>query len=80
MQNDEKWIEEAVKIFRNGCLDLQKQLSEAADGTLLEVSDQQIIEKIEPLLKDIQQKAIQEAIEKSQVNTDYRRCNKCKKK
>ena len=80
MQNDEKWIEEAVMIFRNGCLDLQKELAQAPGGTFLEVSDQQIMEKIEPLLKDIQQKAIQEAIGKSQVNPDYRRCNKCKKK
>jgi hypothetical protein len=80
MPNDKKWIDEAVKIFRDGCLDLQKQLSDAPDGTLLEVSDQQIMDKIEPLLKDVQQKAIQEAIEKSQGNSDYRRCNKCKKK
>jgi len=80
MQNDEKWIEDAVKNFRNGCLNLQKELSNAADGTLLDVSDQQIMEKIEPLLKEVQQKAIQEAVEKSQGNSDYRRCNKCKKK
>ena len=80
MQNNEQWIEEAVELFRNGCLDLQNQLLKAPDGTFLEVSDQQIMEKIEPLLKDIQQKAIQEAIAKSQVNPDYRRCNKCKKK
>lgn len=76
----QEWIEDAVKNFRNGCLGLQKELANAADGTLLDVSDQQIMEKIEPLLKDIQQKAIQEAIEKAQGNSDYRRCNKCKKK
>jgi len=80
MQNDKEWIEDAVKNFRNGCLDLQNELSNAANGTLLDVSDQQIMEKIEPLLKDIQQKAIQQAIEKAQTKSDYRRCNKCKKK
>ena len=78
--SDQEWIEEAVKNFRNGCLELQKGLANAADGTLLDVSDQQIMEKIEPLLKEIQQKAIQEAIEKAQVNSNYRRCKKCKKK
>ena len=59
MQNDEKWIEDAVKNFRNGCKELQKELSNAADGTLLDVSDQQIMEKIEPLLKEVQQKALE---------------------
>jgi hypothetical protein len=80
MQNKDEWIEDAVNRFRKGCLGLQNELANAANGTLLDVSDQQIMEKIEPLLKDIQQKAIQEAIEKAQVNSDYRRCNKCKKK
>ena len=78
--SEQEWIEDAVKNFRNGCLELREELANAADGTLLDVSDQQIMEKIEPLLKDIQQKAIQEAIEKAQGNSDYRRCNKCKKK
>ncbi len=78
--SEQEWIEDAIKDFRSGCLELQKELANAADGTLLDVSDQQIMEKIEPLLKDIQQKAIQEAIEKAQGNSDYRRCNKCKKK
>ena len=77
---DKAWIEDAVQRFRTGCQDLQQELSQAADGTLLDVSEDQIIEKIEPLLKAIQQKAIQEAIENSQNNADYRRCNKCKKK
>ncbi|MGC9424150.1 hypothetical protein [Vibrio sp.] len=80
MQNKGEWIEDAVKNFRYGCLELQKELANASDGTLLDVSDEQIMEKIEPLLKDIQQKAVQEAIEKAQGNSDYRRCNKCKKK
>lgn len=80
MQNNKEWIDEAVNNFREGCLELQNELANAANGTLLDVSDQQIMEKIEPLLKDIQQKAIQEAIEKAQTNSDYRRCNKCKKK
>jgi hypothetical protein len=80
MQNKDEWIEDAVNRFRKGCLGLQNELANAANGTLLDVSDQQIMEKIEPLLKDIQQKAIQEAIEKAQGNSDYRRCNKCKKK
>jgi len=77
---DKAWIEDAVQRFRNGCQELQQELSQAADGTLLDVSEDQIIEKIEPLLKEVQQKAIQEAIENSQNNSDYRRCNKCKKK
>ena len=74
------WVEEAVKEFRKGCKELQDELSKAANGTLLDVSDEQIMEKIEPMLKDIQQKAIQEALEKVQGDLDYRRCNKCKKK
>ena len=80
MQNKDEWVEDAVNRFRKGCQQLQSELANAANGTLLDVSDQQIMEKIEPLLKDIQQKAIQEAVEKAQGNSDYRRCNKCKKK
>jgi len=78
--SEKDWIEGAVNEFRKGCQELQDELANAADGTLLDVSDQQIMEKIEPLLKDIQQKAIQQALEKAQGNPDYRRCNKCKKK
>ena len=80
MQNNDQWIEDAVNRFRKGCQGLQNELANAANGTLLDVSDQQIMEQIEPLLKDIRQKAIQEAIAKAQTNSDYRRCNKCKKK
>ncbi|MCK5175435.1 MAG: hypothetical protein KAR47_18720 [Planctomycetes bacterium] len=80
MQNKDEWIEDAVNRFRKGCKELQSELANAANGTLLDVSDEQIMDRIEPLLKDIQQKAIQEAIGKAQVNSNYRRCNKCKKK
>ncbi|RKY23242.1 MAG: hypothetical protein DRP83_09560 [Planctomycetota bacterium] len=80
MSKNESWVEDTVSKFRQGCLDLQNELAQAANGTLLDVSDEQIMEKIEPLLKELQQEAIQEAIEKSQGNPDYRRCNKCKKK
>ena len=34
MQN-KAWIEDAVQRFRNGCQELQQELSQAADGTLL---------------------------------------------
>jgi len=33
----------------------------------------------EPLLKKLQEKAIQKALEKAQTDVDYRRCNKCTK-
>lgn len=74
------WIDDAVTRFRQGCRDLQHELSHAANGTLLDVSDEQIMKKIEPLLKEVQQQAIQEAIEAAQVKADYRRCTTCKKK
>jgi hypothetical protein len=74
------WINEAVKEFKKGCQELQKELLKAANGTLLDVSDEQIMKNLEPLLKKVQQQAIQKAIEKAQTNSDYRRCNKCKKK
>jgi len=80
MSQNDAWIEDAVDRFRRGCKDLRRELSQTADGMLLDVSDAQIMEKIEPLLKEIQQKAIQEAIENAQTKPDYRRCNTCKKK
>lgn len=80
MPNKDEWIEDAVSRFRKGCEELQSELANAADGTFLDASDDHIMNNIEPLLKEIQQKAIQEAIAKAQENADYRRCNKCKKK
>lgn len=77
-END--WINEAVKEFRKGCKELQEELSKAANGTLLDVSDEQIMKNLEPLLKKVQHQAIQKALEKAQTDSDYRRCNKCKKK
>jgi len=77
---EQDWIDDAVKKFRKGCQQLKDELSQAANGTLLDVSDEQIMKNIEPLLKKVQQKAIQQAIEKAQVDPDYRRCGKCKKK
>jgi Sec-independent protein translocase protein TatA len=74
------WVEDAVKEFRKGCKELENELAQAPNGTLLDVSDEQIMKKLEPLLKDLQQKAIQKALEKAQTDSDYRRCNKCKKK
>ena len=78
--SEQEWIDEAVKEFRKGCKELQDELSQAANGTLLDVSDEQIMKSLEPLLKEVQQKAIQKALEKAQGDSDYRRCNKCKKK
>jgi len=46
---------------------------------LLDVSDEQIMKNLEPLLKKVQQKAIQKALKRAQTDLDYRRCNKCKK-
>jgi hypothetical protein len=73
------WINEAVKEFKKGCQELQREFSNAANGTLLDVSDEQIMKNLEPLLKKVQQQAIQKAIEKAQKDLDYRRCNKYKK-
>ena len=77
---EKNWVEDAVMEFRKGCQELQDELSKAANGTLLDVSDEQIMKNLEPLLKEVQQKAIQKALEKAQGDSDYRRCNKCKKK
>lgn len=77
---EQDWIDDVVNEFRKGCKELQDELSNAANGTLLEVSDEQIMKNIEPLLKKLQRKAIQQAINKAQVDPDYRRCGKCKKK
>jgi cell division ATPase FtsA len=80
MQSNSEWIEEAVKRFRQGCEKLKDELANAAQGTFLDASDASVMENIEPLLKEVQQKAIQEALEHAQQKADYRRCNKCKKK
>ena len=77
---EKDWVEDAVMEFRKGCKELQDELSKAANGTLLDVSDEQIMKNLEPLLKEVQQKAIQKALENAQGDSDYRRCNKCKKK
>jgi hypothetical protein len=74
-----KGLYHAGKEFRKDCRELQKELSKAANGTLLDVSDEQIMKSLEPLLKKVQQQAIQKALEKAQTDSDYRRCNKCKK-
>ena len=78
--SEQDWIEQAVKEFRKGCRELQEELAQAANGTLLDVSDEKIMKSLEPLLKEVQQKAIQKALKKAQTDSDYRRCNKCKKK
>ena len=62
------WIEDAVNEFRSGCKELEDKLAQAPNGTLLDVSDEQIMKKLEPLLKDLQQKAIQKALEKAQTD------------
>ena len=80
MQDNQEWIEDAVNRFRKGCQDLRRELADAAEGTFLDASDEHIMNKIEPLLREIQQEAIQEAIENAQTQADYRRCPKCKKK
>lgn len=80
MDNTNEWVDDAVSRFRRGCENLRQELSQAAEGTFLDASDDHIMEQIEPLLKEIQQKAIQEALENAQVKADYRRCPKCKKK
>lgn len=77
-END--WIEEAVQEFRKGCQELEDELAQASFGTFLDVSDESIMKKLEPLLRDVQQKAIQKALAKAQMDSDYRRCSKCKKK
>ena len=78
--SEKEWIDEAVNEFRKGCEQLSDELAKAANGTLLDVSDEQIMKNLEPLLKKVQQKAIQKVLEKAQVDPDYRRCSKCKKK
>ena len=44
---EKDWINEAVKEFRKGCKELQDELSKAANGTLLDVSDEQIMKNLE---------------------------------
>lgn len=80
MQEKKEWIEDAVNRFRKGCEDLQHELAHAAEGTFLDASDEHIMHKIEPLLREIQQKAVQEAIANAQTKAGYRCCTKCKKK
>jgi len=72
------WINEAVKEFKKGFQELQKELSKAANGTLLDVSDEQIMKNLEPLLKKAQQQAVQKALEKAQKDSDSQwRTNYC---
>jgi hypothetical protein len=78
--SDEQWLENAVNEYRKRLIEFRKELSTAPDGTLLDVADQQIIEKFEPMLKNIQQEMLQRHINKRQNSNDYRRCPKCKKK
>jgi hypothetical protein len=75
-----EWIESAVSRFRQCCAQLQEQLGNAADGSLLDVADEEIFEKFHPLLREVQQQAIQKHIDSRQKCSDYRRCDKCKKK
>jgi len=79
MQKNE-WIEEAVEQFRQYCIEMDQQLDHAPDGTLLDVSDEQIMKNFKPFLAEIQKEAMQKQIDNKQNNADYRRCNKCKKK
>lgn len=37
---EKDWVEDVVKEFRKGCNELQDELSKAANGTLLDVSDE----------------------------------------
>ncbi len=78
--SDDNWIEDAVAEYRKRLIDFKKEISNAADGTLLDVADKQIIEKFEPMLKNIQQQIIQKHINKRQNSNQYRSCPKCKKK
>ena len=78
--DDDNWLEEAVAEYRKRLIDFRNEMSMAADGTLLDVADRQIIEKFEPMLKNIQQQMLQQHIDKRQSSNDYRSCPKCKKK
>jgi len=75
-----EWIESVVSRFRQCCEQLQEQLGQAADGSLLDVADEQIFEKFHPLLREVQQQAIQKHLDQKQKRADYRKCDKCKKK
>jgi hypothetical protein len=74
------WVETAVLKFRGCCEQLHDELGKAPDGCLLDVADEQIFEKFQPLLREVQQQAIQRHIERKQKCADYRRCGRCKKK
>jgi hypothetical protein len=73
-------IEQAVAEYRKRLIEFKKEMFRAADGTLLDVADKQIIENFEPMLKNIQQQMLQKYINKRQSSNDYRACPKCKKK
>lgn len=73
-------IEQAVAEYRKRLIEFKKEMFKAADGTLLDVADKQIIENFEPMLKNIQQQMLQKYINKRQAGNDYRCCPKCKKK
>jgi hypothetical protein len=78
--SDDAWIEGAVEEYRRHLIEFKKEMSSAADGTLLDVADEQIIKNFEPMLKKLQQEIIQKHINKRQKDGDYRRCPTCKKK
>ena len=40
---EKDWVKDAVMEFRKGCKELQDELSKTATGTLLDVSDEQIM-------------------------------------
>jgi hypothetical protein len=77
---ESNWIENAVAKFRQSCEQMQDELGKTADGSVLDVADEQIFEKFHPLLREVQQEAIQKHIERKQKRADYRRCGNCKKK
>lgn len=79
MENSQ-WIESAVLKFRQCCEQMHDELSKATDGSLLDTADEQIFEKFHPLLREVQQEAIQKHIERKQKRADHRRCGECKKK
>ena len=45
--SEQNWIENAVKEFRKGGKEFQNELEKAANGTLLNVSNEQIMKNLE---------------------------------
>jgi len=76
-QTKNDWINQAMKQFKAVCQRLQEQLSAAGDGAMLNAAEQSLKTTMAELTKQIQQKALQEELDKRTKSQRYIICPMC---